>query len=451
MRDLLLVGFLFVAIYYSFKKPYIGVAAWIWIALTAPAKWAFGFSTSFRMNLTIVLITALAYFFVQKNKSYKFNGLSFWVLMFGLWTLVSTSANLALYSSAVWSYWIQFLKVLALFVFITLVVKKKVHVNTLVWALVLSISAYAGMEGVKFILSGGGHRIIGRAGIIEDRNDLAVAINMCIPLIIYLITTVKNKNLKLGLYGLLGLNVVAVVGTYSRGAFIGLTILAIAFWLKTNKKFVVTIAALIIIPIAFSFAPQSWKERQTTVKTASSQDGSFIGRLWAWKVSTMIALDNPLTGGGFNAVMDYRLWGTYAPFTPDFMIPETPPVPAHVKAKAAHNIYFQVLGDHGFVGLIIFCFILLMTFVSNAQNRRFARDKEQEWLVKFSGAISLSMVGYCITGANVSLAYFDLLYAIVGIVAAIQANLATMVENASDKENSETVPSGNKLGLQSTN
>ena len=40
MRDLLLVIFLFVAIFYAFKRPYLGVAAWVWIALTAPAAWA---------------------------------------------------------------------------------------------------------------------------------------------------------------------------------------------------------------------------------------------------------------------------------------------------------------------------------------------------------------------------------------------------------------------------
>ncbi len=59
MRDILVVAFFFFVIYHSFKRPYVGVCAWVWIALTAPTAWAFGFSTSLRMNLTIVLVTFL--------------------------------------------------------------------------------------------------------------------------------------------------------------------------------------------------------------------------------------------------------------------------------------------------------------------------------------------------------------------------------------------------------
>ena len=85
MRDLLLVLFLCVAVFYAFKRPYLGVAAWVWIALTAPAAWAFGFSQDFRLNLTIVLVTALAWLFVQKQKSFRIGGIGILVLLFCFW------------------------------------------------------------------------------------------------------------------------------------------------------------------------------------------------------------------------------------------------------------------------------------------------------------------------------------------------------------------------------
>ena len=416
MRDLLLVGFLFVAIYYSFKRPYIGMAAWIWIALTAPADWVFGFSQSFRLNLTIVLVTALSFMFVQKDKKFQFDRLVGWVLFFAFWTLVTTFANKTSYPEYVWQYWNQFIKVILLFFFITLTLQKRLHVDTFVWAIVLAISSFAAMEAVKFILSGGSHRIVGKAGIIQDRNDLAVAINMCIPLIVYLIQTTKHKLLKQGLMGLLAFNVLAIIGTYSRGGFIGLSLLAIAFWWSSNRKMMWSMVAIILIPIFLANAPEEWKERQNTVSTAAQEDGSFIGRLWAWKISTMIANDYPLTGGGFHAVKDRLLWGYYAPFTPGFGPIETPPIPPDLRPKAAHNIYMQVLGDHGYIGLIAFLFILLGTWRVNLKNRKRARENDQDWCVKLSTMINLSLVGYCITGGNVSLAYFDLFYALVGVV-----------------------------------
>ena len=419
MRDFLLVGFLFVAIHYAFRRPYIGVAAWAWIALMAPANWAFGFSNSFRMNLTIVVVTVLSYLFVMKNKDFRINSLSVWVLLFGFWTLISTIFNLNSSPSWVWGYWNQFLKILLLYIFITLIITKRLHIDTLIWTIVLAISAYAAMEAVKFVLSGGGHMIKGRAGIIGDRNDFAVAVNMCIPLVIYLAQTTRHRILRLGLWGLLVLNILSIVGTGSRGGFIGLAVLAVAFWLRSGHKVVWLLAALMLVPVLYERAPEDWRDRQATIATAAREDSSFIGRLWAWKISTMIALDYPLTGGGFGAVLEPRLWNYYAPMTPDYPPLETPRIPEWQAPKAAHNIYFQVLGDHGFVGLAIFLGILLSALLNVMKNSREAKVVGSIWYYKLSGALTLSLIGYIVTGANVSLAYFDGIYAIFGMVAVI--------------------------------
>jgi probable O-glycosylation ligase (exosortase A-associated) len=416
MRDLLLVGFLFVAIFYAFRRPYIGVAAWAWIALMAPAEWAFGFSSSFRLNLTIVVVTMVSYLLVEKNKRINISGLSLWVLLFGFWTLVTTVFNLNSDPSWVWAYWNQFWKILLLFLFITIAITKRLHIDTLVWAIVLAISAYAAMEAVKFILSGGGHQISGRAGIIKDRNDFAVAVNMCIPLIIYLAQTTKQPSLKLGLWILFVLNLVSIVGTGSRGGFIGLVVLGIAFWLKSRHKVALFCAALLLVPILYEKTPEEWRDRQATIATAAHEDSSFIGRLWAWKISTMIAMDYPTTGGGFGAVLEPNLWNYYAPRTPYFPPLETPEIPAWQNPKAAHNIYFQVLGDHGFVGLMIFLSILIFAFLGSVGNSRRGRASGVVWYQKLSESLTLSLIGYAITGANVSLAYFDGFYAILGLV-----------------------------------
>lgn len=417
MRDLLLVGFLFVAVFYCFKRPFIGIAAWAWIALMAPANWAFGFSNSFRLNLTIVVVTFLSYLFVHKDKKFAFNGLSFWVLLFAIWTLISSFD--AADKTYAMGYWNQFIKVLMLYFFITLVLTKKLHIDTLIWAIVLAISSYAAMEAVKVVLSGGGHMVKGRSGALMDRNDFAVAVNMCLPLILYLISASKHYYLKLGLWGLFFGNVIAIVGTGSRGGFIGLAILAIAFWWKSKRKLVWLLLAVLVLPTAYQFTPEHWRERQNTIQTATTDDASFIGRLWAWKISVMIARDNPLTGGGFKAVTEPLYWYGYAPFTPDFGPIETPPIPDTLKPKAAHNIYMQVLGDHGFAGLFIFSMILLSMLWLNRRNGKLALKYNQPWCVQLSNAITLSLIGYGVTGNNVSLAYFDLLYAIGGIISVI--------------------------------
>ena len=419
MRDLLLVGFLFVAIYYAFKRPYLGVAAWVWIALTAPANWAFGFSQDFRLNLTIVLVTALAYVFVQKQKSFKLGGIGMLVILFCFWTFITTLFNNNSTPSYVWYIFTEFLKVAALFFFLVLIIRKRLHIDTIIWALILSVSSYAGMEAVKFILSGGGHKVVGRAGIMIDRNDLAVAINMCIPFIVYLIQSSKHRLIRHGLWLLLGLNVIAIIGTGSRGGFIGLAILALAFWWRSKHKLIWLLLAALVLPVAYQYTPEQWRERQSTIQTAATEDGSFIGRLWAWKIAVMIARDYPVTGAGFMGATDRVIWHSYAPFTPYFGPIETPEIPPGSAPKAAHNIYLQVLGDHGYVGLFIFSMILLSMLWINRRNRKLAIKYNQQWCIQLSNAITLSLIGYGVTGNNVSLAYFDLLYALAGIISVI--------------------------------
>lgn len=416
MRDILLVAFFIITIYYAFKKPYIGVAAWIWIALFAPTKWAFGFSTSLRMNFTIVIVTLLSYLVAFKDKRFTIGSIGFFVVLFLMQTGLSTIFQDTINSADVLSEYIEHIKTAMLFIFITLIVRTKNQLITLVWAIVLAISFYAAMEGTKFILSGGGHQIIGRAGVIIDRNDFAVAINMCIPLIFFLIYVTKHPLLKKLLWIIAILNVVAVIGTYSRGGFIGLSIIAIAAWLKSNRKVIWLLLAALCLPVLYQKTPEEWRERQATVKTAATEDESFIGRLWAWKISALIALEDPLTGGGYKAVTDPVLWRYHAPFTPNFGPVNTPMIPEDLAPKAAHNIYMQVLGDHGFLGLLLFLIILAKCFFTNWFNINKAKQLQLDWLQNFCGALNVSIIGYGVTGLNVSLAYFDLIYAIFGMV-----------------------------------
>jgi len=416
MRDLLVVGFLLFACFYALRRPYLGVAAWIWIALAAPTEWVFGFSQSFRPNLAIVLVTTVAFLFSRQTSGFRLNGLFALVLLFCGWTLLSSLGHESFDDAWVWDSWVRFVKIVLLFVFVVLTVRSRLQIDTLVWAIVLAVSSYAGMEGVKFLLSGGGHRIEGMAGIIEDRNHLAVAINMCLPLLVYLIGTTKHSSLRMGLWGLVGLNIIAVVGTYSRGGFIGLAILGVAVWLASRHKLPIALAAILLLPVAYQLAPEDWRERQSTIATAAEEDSSFIGRLWAWKISILIANDNPATGGGFGAVTDPVLWTRYSPATPSFGPIETPPIPDYLAPKAAHNIYFQVLGDHGWLGLFLFLAVLGVCFLVNLANVRAARDLGVSWFRYLASAINLALIGYGITGANVSLAYFDLLYTLIGLV-----------------------------------
>lgn len=126
-----------------------------------------------------------------------------------------------------------------------------------------------------------------------------------------------------------------------------------------------------------------------------------MGRINAWQMAFNLANDQ-LFGGGFD-VWTKSLFAIYAPNPND--------------VHAAHSIYFQVLGEHGYVGLILFLSIWFLAFQTAGRIRKISRDRtETQWLYHLAGMCQVSLVGYAVGGAFLSLAYFDLPYNILVIL-----------------------------------
>jgi probable O-glycosylation ligase (exosortase A-associated) len=156
-----------------------------------------------------------------------------------------------------------------------------------------------------------------------------------------------------------------------------------------------------------------------TLETAQ-QDSSFLGRVLAWKQAVLMANDNPFTGGGFKAGQTEYLWWSYNGAHSFNDIVDTSHMDK-VKLKAAHSIYFQVLGDHGFVGLLIFLSIIITAYTKMGKNIKLAKkynsDKNIILLCKY---LKVSLIAYCAGGAGVSLAYFDMLYVLLAMTVVIE-------------------------------
>jgi O-antigen ligase len=82
--------------------------------------------------------------------------------------------------------------------------------------------------------------------------------------------------------------------------------------------------------------------------------------------------------------------------------------------KAAHSIYFQVLGDLGYVGLLLFLALLGTAFAARARVKRiYSKTGRGLWALDLSNAGCLSLVAFMAAGAGVSLAYFELVYLLI--------------------------------------
>ena len=140
--------------------------------------------------------------------------------------------------------------------------------------------------------------------------------------------------------------------------------------------------------------PEHWWARMDTI-SEYQEDGSAMGRINAWGVAFEVAKRNPFGGGmSYQHESFFSLYGKY----------ETIP-------RAAHSIYFQVLGNHGFMGLFLFLGIWFHTYsIAGWLRRQCAHNETTRWASQMGGMIQVSLVGYAVGGAFLSLSYFDLPY-----------------------------------------
>src|SRR5574337_752875 len=284
------------------------------------------------------------------------------------------------------------------------------RIDQLVWIIVLSLGFYGLKGGIFTITHGGVYRVQGpESTFIGGNNELALALVMTIPLVRYLQLQEQRRLVRLGLTLAMPTLAIAAVGSQSRGAFVGLLLTGLIFWLKSRRKFgtavLIAVAALVLALVM----PEAWYTRMSTIENYE-QDGSALGRLNAWGTA-LNAANHRVFGCGF------EMWhgAVYALYGPD-------PTNVH----DAHSIYFKVLGEHGWIGLGLFLLLLALTWLKCGAMVRIAKRRaDAGWARDLGSMLQVSMIGYLSAGAFLGLSYFDYIYHLIVIAVAAHHVLKT--------------------------
>ena len=426
MRDIFFLGLLPVLLYAMAQRPFIALGMWIWTAMFYPNAWLYGFGNSIRYNVLFTVVTIGGYLVYKHKPKARFGALGLLIFLFFFWTTLSTVMTEGLPEIA-WEYWYRFVKIVLLFLFVVLIVDKKLHIDFFLWCVVMSIGFFVGLEALKYIASGGGHYIEGFAGhVLGDRNELSLAFVITLPICFYLLQQYGAKSIiiRFGLLGLMGLLVAAIVGTQSRGGFVAMIGLGAYFFVKSDRKILLAFMVLILVAGLSTVVSDEWVSRMDTIGEAK-EDASFMGRVVAWKLSFIMAAHHPFLGGGFKA-LEYRpVWSALSQSFlayPYFYSGDA--LPNADLPRAAHSVYFQVLGDHGFVGLGLYLAFLLRAFTTGRKLTRTARKHVgTAWIASLGTMLQLSLFTFALGGAALSFAYFELIYAICGILLVLETRI----------------------------
>jgi probable O-glycosylation ligase (exosortase A-associated) len=406
MRDLLLALFWSAAIPLSFISPAAGVAFWIWDALLSPTELAYSFMASIPTN-KLVAIATLFGLTTKKDKRDVYldqTGIVLIALSVSVTISWATAIN---YSDDDINLYLKVIKEIVLAFVVMYLVRGQRWIHICTFMIVVAISFLGVKEGLISLLTVGGHKIIGSRAI-GDNNQLAAALIVIIPLLLFLYRQVKGRFVRICLIAAMFLDIITVIMTFSRGGFVGLICLGLLHLMGSKHRIRTFLIIASLAAALYGLAPDAWFSRVDTINDAYD-DSSFMGRVIAWKISWLIAENNPFFGGGMHAVQHGMVWYLYS-----FQLPELawiPTPPPDMLPHAAHSIVFEILGDLGFVGLTLYTLLFVISYLKLRKTRRVAHNKpELEWAGDLAGSLRFSLILYLVTGILLSVGYFELLF-----------------------------------------
>lgn len=425
MRSLAIFISIFSTLPVALVLPFAGVLLWAWIAFMSPHREAYGFAFDFPFNFYVAATTMVTWLLSQEPKRLPPQTLP--ILFFALAVLISITTYFALDHAYSLERWDKHVRSLALVLVVMAMVNSKLRIQAFLWVIALSIGYFAAKGGGGILFSGFGSRIYGPDGTaIADNNELAVAICMTLPILYYLRSTTANPLVKAACIAVGVLSVIAVIGTFSRSGFVALVAVAIAFVLLDRPRLATVLVPGAVVLGIWTYAPAAWFQRIETIETYKT-DESASQRLAAWQTSWRMAVDRPILGGGFSAVESEKAFRyVYV----DWRASEE--VQAKSRNRAAHSIYFQVMSDHGFLGLGLWLTIVAFGMINLMRVLALSRDREDlKWARALARALVLSFSGYLVGGAFLSMAYYDVFLCLIALTVPLRDVVTRAVQGTS--------------------
>ncbi len=219
-------------------------------------------------------------------------------------------------------------------------------------------------------------RMIGVDSTLGDPNSFGASILFVLPFVPALWRSgVGGRRGKVLLVGFLGLCSLCILLTGSRGSLIGLVIWGVLTLIRVRRAWLWMLVAAALSPVVFMALPESLQTRfETIVNSEAGPENareSGEGRIEGLFKGLALWGDNPLSGVGPGA------WR-----------------PATRSKIESHNLYGQLAGEMGTLGVLTFGF-LVWCFWSNLRRMKRIRQREpeaaNEFLFQLSSAIGMSL------------------------------------------------------------
>lgn len=245
-----------------------------------------------------------------------------------------------------------------------------------------------------------------------DANDLGLLMVCSLPLAVYFLEYAPRLAWRAIALGAIGVFLVTIVRTGSRGAFLGLLAVTLYLLLRyTTVHWGRRVA--IIAGVAALFFVSTGAQYRTTLSTLLEPTADYNwsgntegGRMAIWERGVLYMKMRPLTGVGLAAFPIAE--GTLSPLADRQMFARG------VKWSAAHSVYIQIGAELGVLALLVFAGTLVSAIVMASRLSRDAVRRGERSTAALARAQATGIVGFAIAGAFLSQAYAPFLYVSLG-------------------------------------
>jgi hypothetical protein len=399
------------------RMPFHALLAFTFVLLLAPQTFVPALAP-LRLGLLTAAAASAAYLldrFLRRQPVLSFRremipaaGLAAWAaatIPFSYWPGGSLSFLLESYS-----------KTLVIFWLLASVVTTRGRLATVARALSLMavpLAAFGVREYLagRFVDGGPVKRIASfEAPLTQNPNDLALMLNLILPLAAALFLLSPNPGARLALGLVMALIVVAVVMTFSRAGFLTLATTFVLYVGKLMKRpgRGWALAALFVVVACVPFLPSSYVERLGTIGRIEADPTGSAQERWTDTLAALRFVSrNPLFGAGvgMNVLALNEMRG------PTW--------------REVHNVYLECAADLGLPGLVLFLALLALCLRATLEvQRSTAGDPGRRDLFLLAEGLQISLVAFAMAALFHPVAYHFYFYYIAGLALGARAAAA---------------------------